>query len=249
MSFSTRGFWSAVVAVVAVSTATVPDIFRAHSFRVVEPIGIPNDKPDAYALHFGYYPPRIVTLDVPGKGKKRVWYMVYQVWNKTDNPQQIVPEFELVAKDPDLAGAFLDELSPTVLKQIQAIEDKTGALGIKSSIKITGSKIPVTKPDSYPVAVTGVAVWEAVPDKVGKVNRFSIYVGGLSNGIYEETAADGTVIVKRKTLQLDFFKPTDDANPRIDDIKVDDNKGLGGENWIYRASSTRKPAAKPDEGK
>ena len=102
---------------------------------------------------------------------------------------------------------------------------------------------------SYPVAVTGVAVWEDVPEKIGKVNRFSIYVGGLSNGIFEETAADGTTVIKRKTLQLDFFKPTDDTNPRIDDIRPDDNKGLGGENWVYRASSTRKAAEKPKDDK
>lgn len=245
MAFLTRGILTAVLGLAAFTPAVAQD----SNFRTVDPIGIPNDKPDAWALHFGYYAPRIVTVDLPGKGKTRVWYMVFQVWNRTDNPQQIVPEFELVAKDPDLAGSFLDEPRPAALKQIRDIEDKTKALGIKSTIEITRNKIPVTKPDSYPNAVTGVAVWEDVPDKVGKVNRFSVYVTGISNGIYEEKAADGTVIVKRKTLQLDFFKPTDDNNPKIDDIKIDDNKGLGGENWVYRASSTKKPVAKADEGK
>jgi hypothetical protein len=239
-----------ILAVVLGLFAATAAAAQESTFRTVDPIGIPNDKPDVWAMNFGYYPPRIVTLDVPGKGKKRVWYMVFQVWNRTDNPQQIVPEFELVAKDPDLAGSYTDEPMPTVLKQIKAIEDKTKALDLKSTVEMTKHKIPVTKPDSYPIAVTGVAIWADVPEKIGKVNRFSIYVGGLSNGIFEDTAADGTVIVKRKTLQLDFFKPTDDTNPRVDDIRIDDNKGLGGENWIYRASSTKKPAAKPkDDGK
>ena len=246
MAFTNRAIWAAVLGLAAASAV----VAQESTFRTVEPIGIPNDKPDVWAMNFGYYPPRIATLDIPGKGKVRVWYMVFQVWNKTDNPQQIVPEFELVAKDPDLAGSFTDEPSPAVLKQIKALEDKTGALNLKSTIEITKNKIPVTKPDSYPNAITGVAIWSAVPEKIGKVNRFSIYVGGLSNGIFEETAADGTVIVKRKTLQLDFFKPTDNTNPRVDDIRTDDNKGLGGENWVYRASSTKKPAAKPkDDGK
>ncbi len=247
MAVFSRKEWAALVLGLAVAGSVSAQ--DTTTFRTVEPIGIPNDKPDVWALHFGYYPPRIVTLDVPGKGKRRVWYMVYQVWNRTDNPQQIVPEFELVAKDPDLAGKFLDQPSPAVLKQIREIEDKTGALNLKSTIEITKSKIPVTKPDSYPNAVSGVAVWEEVPEKAGKVNRFSIYVTGLSNGIVEEPAADGTIVVKRKTLQLDFFKPTDDVSPRVDDIKPDDNKGLGGENWVYRAASTKKPAAKKDEGK
>jgi hypothetical protein len=236
-----------VIAVAAASAALAQD--SGSTFRTVEPIGIPNDKPDVWTLNFGYYPPRIVTLDIPGKGKTRVWYMVFQVWNKSDNPQQIVPEFELVAKDPDLTGSFLDEPRPAALKQIRVIEDKTGALRLKSTIEITRNKIPLTKPDSFPNAVTGVAVWEAVPEKIGKVNRFSIYVSGLSNGIYEDTAADGTIIIKRKTLKLDFFKPTDDKDPRIDDIKIDDNKGLGGENWVYRASSTKKPTAKAADDK
>jgi hypothetical protein len=248
MAFLSRREWAAaVLGLVAASAATAQD--TGSTFRTVDPIGIPNDKPDVWTLNFGYYPPRIITVDT-GKGKRRVWYMVFSVWNKTGNPQQIVPEFELVAKDPDLAGSFLDEPRPTALKQIREIEDKTKALDLKSTIEITRTKIPVTKPDSYPNAVNGVAVWEDVPDKIGKVNRFSIYVGGLSNGIYEEPAADGTIVVKRKTLQLDFFKPTDDRNPKLDDIRVDDNKGLGGENWVYRASSTKKAAAKPkDDGK
>ena len=47
-----------------------------------------------------------------------------------------------------------------------------------------------------------------------------------------------------KVLQLDFFKPTDDVNPKTGDIKPEDNGGLGGERWIYRAASKRK--ADPD---
>src|SRR5262245_46767801 len=133
MAFTTRGFWAIVIGLTAAVTAPAQD----SAFRTVDPIGIPNDKPDTWALNFGYYPPRIVTLDIPGKGKKRVWYMVFQVWNKTEHPQQIVPEFELVAKDPDLAGSFLDEPRPTAIKQIRAQEDKTKALDIKSTIEIT----------------------------------------------------------------------------------------------------------------
>jgi hypothetical protein len=89
-----------------------------------------------------------------------------------------------------------------------------------------------------------------VPKEASKTNKFSIYVSGLSDGLMaikdDPNDKEKVTGVKTKTLQLDFFKPTDDSNPRPGDIKIEDNGGLGGERWIYRRVPLRKPA---DAGK
>jgi hypothetical protein len=219
-------------------------------YRTVAPYDLPLDKPGVYTLHFRYAPPRIVTVDLPNGEKKQVWYMFYQVYNRTDLPQTFTPEFELVTKD--LNTRHLDEPQPAIVEQIKKLEDPTGSLNIQTSNTIGLKEIPVTKPESFPRYVSGVAVWTDVPERAAQTNRFSVYVFGLSNGVATVETADGGTLVKRKALQLDFFKPTDVVNPRPGDIRLDDNQGLGGERWVYVTTTKRKVAngaAVKDEGK
>jgi hypothetical protein len=225
----------------ALTLALSPFALAADDYREVEPAPAPGDKPGIWTLNFRYKTPRIVTVDVPGKGKQQVWYMPFQVYNRTENPQLITPVFELVTKD--LNTTHKDEPQPAIFKAVELLEDPTGVLKLKSTINISKEKIPMTKQDSFPRYVSGVAIWTDVPERAAKTNRFSIYVTGLSDGLVVEPPANGTQLVKTKTLQLDFFKPTDDINPRAGDIKPEDNGGLGGERWIYRAASKRKADA------
>ena len=215
----------------------------------MEPSPAPGDKAAICTLHFRYKTPRIVTVETPSKGKVQVWYMPFQVYNRTENPQLIVPVFELVTKD--LETSHKDEPQPSVFKAIDLLEDPTGVLKHKTTISISKEKIPVTKADSFPRCISGLAIWTDVPAKAAKTNRFSIYVSGLSDGLVVEPLVEGKQKIKTKTLQLDFFKPTDDSDPKPGDIKIDDNNGLGGERWIYRAASIRKvETPKPmEEGK
>ena len=120
-------------------------------------------------------------------------------------------------------------------------------------MSISKIKIPVAKPDTYPEsqAIHGLAVWLDVPAKANP-NSFSVYVSGLSDGLAKkeiEDAAKGEtkVVVSRKTLRLDFKRPVGSATNKTDDIKINDNNGLGAETWLYRESSTsikKKAAAK-----
>jgi hypothetical protein len=173
--------------------------------------------------------------------------MVYQVWNKSDTPQLFVPEFELVTKDGQ-RQIFLDEPYPGIAEQIRKIEDPTGALQLKTTVGMTKTKIPVTKEDSIPRAVYGVAVWVDAPVKAAESNAFSIYITGPSNGLAMEEQADGTTIIRRKTLQLDFIRPTDNSRPMANDIRPSENNGRGPASWIYRVmpkAPDAAPAAKP----
>ena len=240
-----RGFLCASIA--AAATAIIPAHAFAQTadpFRLVEPAGAAGDKPSTWTLHFRYAPPRIITVDLPKVGKKTIWYMVYQVYNTTPNPQSVTSlRMELVTKD--LNTTHLDEPQPALFRAVAEKEDKEKVMKFLSTIQMTENPIPVTKPDSFPRYVSGLAIWTDVPERAGKTNQFSVYVSGLSDGLIAEPAPSGGQIVKIKTLQLDFFKPTDTIKPGIDDIRAEDNNGLGGEKWIYRAASLRKAAGAP----
>lgn len=228
-----------LAAALPLAFAAAPAFAQADPYRTVDPKDLPLDKPGVYTLHFRYAPPRIITVDFPGTGKKPVWYMFFQVYNKTGLPQEFYPEFELVTKD--LNTKHLDEPQPLAVEAIRKLEDKTGALDLQTSVSIMKNRIPVTPADSFPKYVSGIAVWTDVPERASQTNRFSVYVSGLSDGVVTVDNASGGKTIKKKVLRLDFFKPTDNVNPGAGDIKYEDNGGLGGEKWDYREAS-KKPA-------
>ena len=228
-------------AVAALWAGSVVGQDAAGHHKPIEPVKLPLDRDGVWTLNFGYFPVRIITVDTPDRGKRVVWYMVYGVWNKTDTPKPFNAEFLLVTKDTEVPASYLDEPEPFITKQIQKIEDPTGALNIQSCISIRKTDIPVTRPNSVPRVVHGVAIWPEISVKSAKTNRFSVYVSGLSNGIAVSETDTGARVIRRKTLQLDFVRPTDDALHRHGDIVPNDNNGLGAEKWIYRESPLRTP--------
>lgn len=217
--------------------------------RRVHPLTLPLDKPDVWTLHFGYKPPRIEMLDVVDAAgrpaRKHIWYMWFQVYNRSSDPQYFIPEFELVTKD--LNTTHLDEPQPNVVEQIRRIEDRTGVLNLQTTISISKRPVPLSKEDAIPRMVSGVAVWTDVADRAPRTNRFSVYIAGLSNGLATEPTADGELLIKRKTLQINFLRPTDDNRPEVHDIKPDDANGPA-ESWIYRTTSKVKPTGKTGGG-
>jgi hypothetical protein len=193
------------------------------------------DRAGVWTMHFAYTPPRIITVTAPDGNRRQAWYMVYKVWNTSDTPQVIYPTFELVTKDGKLQS-FTDEPQPYIAEAIRKIEDPTGARKLKTSIAISKEKIPVTKPDSVPRAVYGVAIWMDAPQLAANSNNFSVYVTGLSNGLSTANNDQSLEKVMQKTLKLDFLRPTDNGRPEQDDFVPNDNRGLGAEQWIYRVT-------------
>jgi hypothetical protein len=217
--------------------------------REIAPQLAANDKEDVWTLHFNFYDPRIIVEKVPARGTKIVWYMVYRVYNldPKEQPVRFYPDIELVTLDRHTRHP--DEVLPSVEKTILAREDPTGKFNIKNSVTISAEDIPVSKKDSFPRFVSGVAIWtdvDPVPEakeKTPRTNKFSIFVAGLSNGYTEERPIDqpGTKIIKRKTLQLDF--------ERLGSGEVTEPSGIrwtGNATWMYRASTEPlKEAAAP----
>lgn len=221
--------------------------------RKIEPVTLDLDQAGAWTLHFRYKSPRIVTLDGFGKDgkpqKQVVWYMWYQVYNlppegRTPEPVTCLPEFELVTKD--LLTTHLDEPQPYIVAQLNKIENPQNhpSLRLQTSIEIAKRPIPPTKPDSIPRVVTGVAVWTDMAEKAPRTSKFSVYVAGLSNGQTREELRTGEILIKRKTLQINFIRPTDDENPEVTDIRPDDANAPA-EQWIYRTSSVAKAIGQP----
>ena len=236
---------------VAVTAIGAPGLTfaQATTERKIDPLALPLDKPDVWTLHFRYKPPRIVQVDALDKDgkptKKTIWYMWYQVYNMSGEPQTCLPEFELVTKD--LNTTHLDEPQPYIFEQVKRMEDTTiskdlpnGIQNLQTSIGISKRPIPPSKPDAIPRLISGLAIWTDMAEKAPKTNKFTVYVSGLSNGLAIEDKTDTAErLIKRKTLQINFLRPTDDAKPQITDI-VPDDANAPAEKWIYRTVSSVK---------
>jgi hypothetical protein len=216
-------------------------------FRTTPDEKLSLDRAGVWTLRFAYVPIRIAKVKTPDKGERTVWYMVYYVYNTSERPRDFIPEFELVTKDPNgKLGKYLDEPQPSVVEALRKMEDPTGELKLLTTVSIAKNPIPVTNPDSVPRAVYGLAVWLDMPAEVPDANNFSVYVSGLSNGLSIKEK-DNEITVSRKTLQIDFRRPNDAVRTRPDDIRINDNNGLGAEKWIYRETGIRKKIAAPKE--
>jgi hypothetical protein len=211
-------------------------------------------KTDVWTLDFHFKDPRLIKVNVPGRGTRICWYMWYQVINRTGEPQLFVPKFELVTHD--YPGVFEDEVLPAVEEQIRKIIDPYGYQDIHNSVTISNKPIPASKPasEAYPRAVTGVAIWDgtAADDKDGDrrvkdlsdSTRFSIFVSGLSNGWVQVDPVvkdkDAAPTIRRKTLQLNFKRIGDRRSLDSRDIQF-----VPPAVWTYRATQLRQPGQPP----
>jgi len=215
----------------ALGQTTSPNEIEAKSKGNVQ------DTSDIWVLKFRFYSPRLITVDIPGRGRRLCWYMLYEVSNPDPKePHRFIPDFELVTYDAGRERkAFRDQVLPTAQKAISQIEDPTGHLDIKNSVTIASVPLPPAKPDAVPKWVTGVAIWDDVDPEA---NHFSIFVSGLSNG----WSVDDKEVVRRKTLQLNFKRLGDRNSKDARDIRF-----IRPEEWVYRAVAAGK--ATPKGGK
>lgn len=176
--------------------------------------------PDIWVLDFNFRGPRFISTNVPGKGRKLVWYMTYKVSNKTGKQRLFIPHFLL---ETDTGKVYRDVVLPQAEKAVIAREDPTRQL--LNSVTIA-DEIPNTPSESVPVERYGVCFFEDVDPKA---RQFKVYVTGLSNGyLTVSDSKDKTDVTRRKTLQLDFLKRGDEFLPDEKEIR------FSGYEWIYR---------------
>jgi hypothetical protein len=187
-----------------------------------------------WVLDFKFKDPRIIKVDVPGRGQKVCWYLWFQVTNYTGQQRLLIPEFELKTRDKDTVHH--DQVLPAVQDKIIEQEDPNGYLKIKNTVTISADPIPPTEKDAKPKVVTGVAIWDDVD---AESNQYDIFVAGLSNGLVEaDNPVDpaGAKVIRRKTLQLPFKRLGDKYYQKSEEIHFD-----GPAKWIYRASDIKVP--------
>jgi hypothetical protein len=208
-----------------------------------------DEKADVWTLDFRFKDPRIIKVNIPGRGTHLCWYLWYQVINRTGQPRTFIPDFELVTLDSP--GVYKDEVLPSVQDAIKKMEDKTGYQDIKNSVTIASKPIPVSKSaeEAFPRAVTGVAIWDAGAGGSGEEGKkdladsthFSIFVSGLSNGwVLVDPVGQGQdarPVIRRKALQLNFRRTGGRAVTDSRDITF-----LPPAEWTYRATRLRVPA-------
>jgi len=194
-------------------------------------INAPGSK--VWVFDFKFKGPRLIKVDVPGRGQKVCWYLWYQVINNTGEPRTFIPDFELVTHDR--GTVHHDQILPKVQDAIRQVEDPTDFYKIKNSVTMAAEPIPPSRPNAAPRPVTGVAIWDDVdPDS----NRYSIFIAGLSNGwaVTDPIPPDTKPVVRRKTLQLDFKRLGDRYLQRSEEIRF-----VAPAHWIYRGSQLKVP--------
>ena len=233
----------------AILFASLP-AFAQFTFNEREVKSTPSklDKADVWAFEFRFMDPRLIKVNVPGRGTRICWYMVFQVINRTGEPRICRPTFELVTLDSP--GVYVDEPLPTVVDAVRRLEDQAGIKDIKSTVEITLTPIPVSKPadEAFPRIVYGVAIWDgSAVDAKGRdpkvkdlsdCTRFSIFVRGLSNGhvLVDGPAPGLPPITRYKTLQLNYERQGERFSVDTRDIKFRPPA-----EWIYRAATRPAP--------
>jgi hypothetical protein len=233
MTISRRWFATAPVALVLAGAALAQAPGGGFNVVPAPPRINVQDKEDVWVLDFQFKSPRVIPADIPGRGKKTVWYVRYEVWNRTGAPRYFIPDFEVVSD----TASFHDEVLPSVQDQIRKTEDPTGFYDLKNTVTIAARPILPSKPDANPIYVTGVAIFPDLVEKAPDLTKFSIFVTGLSNGWSEDPQ---THIVKRKTLQLNFR--------RFADARVQSSEVIRFQppvEWIYRGTGVKAPVIKP----
>ncbi|MBI1832041.1 MAG: hypothetical protein HYR84_11390 [Planctomycetes bacterium] len=212
--------------------------------REVKSMASTLDKAGVWGMDFRFKDPRIITIKLPGRGERIVWYLWYQLINRSGKPQEVAPYFELVTLDnPNI---YRDEILITAEEAIKKIEDRSGSnyQDIKNTVLISKFAIPPSKEEALPRAITGVAIWDAGPadpkqrdpkfKELADTTRFSIFIRGLSNGFVEiDSPAPGLPpITQYKTLQLNFKRKGDRFSTDSRDIEF-----VSPAQWIYRSAA------------
>src|SRR5262249_1551250 len=139
-----------------------------------------EEKAGVWTLDVKVSAPKIVEMNVPGRGERTILYVEYEITNKTDKPREVSPVWRLISDKNEKEIA--DEVLP-------AVQDKLGA-GRGNSVTVR--KKPVAPGETR----RAIAIWDGID---ARASRFTISVRGMSNGFVVEGGK-----TKFKTLQTRF---------------------------------------------
>ena len=91
-----------------------------------------QEKPGVWTLDVKFENPKTAKVNIPGQGERTIWYLEYEVINKTKKEREIVPVFGLVSNKRK------KEVSDEILI---AAEEKLGT-GRHNSVTVSKEAIP-----------------------------------------------------------------------------------------------------------
>jgi RNA polymerase sigma factor (sigma-70 family) len=182
-----------------------------------------KDRQPTWDLELRVKNPRVIAVDVPGKGRKAVWYCWYEVFNPTNEAHTFLPDFQLVAGEK----VYHDELLPKAEEVVHRLEDPAKFFDLKNSVTIANEPIAPLKKGAGKKGVAGMAFWEDVDPENKSV---TLFVSGLSNA----WTSDG-YNVKRKMFKLRFQRVEGELRPT----------GLG--EWVYRSPNLGEETKKDEQ--
>jgi hypothetical protein len=192
-----------------------------YNYEMVDASLQPRDKKGIWVLDISFKPLRIRTVEIPGKGRRQIFYLYYKVVNRTGQPRMFAPQFVMVNEK---GQRLEDEVIPEAIPIIQGREDRT--IPVLGAVDVIGVIPPSTKPN-VDDAVFGAACWDRWDPKA---DRFSIYVRGLSDGYVEVPAeSGGKPTARHKTLRIDFIRHGDERNLSEKEFQLADPPYA----WVY----------------
>jgi hypothetical protein len=202
-------------------TIEVPRDRQTVISRMVDASLSSREEQGTWVLDFAYKPLRIKTADLPGRGKRKIYYLYYRVINRSGAPRRFAPQFIMVN---DKGEKFEASIVPEAVAAIQMREDAT--IPVLGRARTMGILPPSTKPD-VDDAVYGVVTWDNWDQNA---DRFSIYIRGLSGGYQViEAPSRGKRSVQQKSLKIDFIRQRGQRNIHQREIQLADPP----HEWVY----------------
>jgi hypothetical protein len=179
-------------------------------------------------------------LPVPYNDELATKHNVYEV-KEESKPIRFIPEFLLEGRDSlkDNVGfvkVYPDRVIPLAVGAIQMREDPKRRLLTTVEMSQTAEKSRQIAPGQ---TLWGAATWEDIDPRI---DRFSVYVLGLTNayrwidppGEYKAGDPPGKGrILLRKTLKLNFWRPSDEYFEHEEEIHYGIPGGVDYQ-WVYR---------------
>jgi hypothetical protein len=181
---------------------------------------LPRDPQNIWVLSFYFKPLRMLTVEVPGKGRRQIHYLYYRVVNRTGQPREFIPQFTLLT---ETGKRYEEAVLPQAVSLIRGREEPT--IPVLGAVEIDGVIPPSTK-QAIDDAVFGVAIWDGVDPRA---DRLTIYVRGLSDGHQEVSTPDGKTVTRYKTLRIDLIRRGDELNLNEREISLAEPAY----EWIY----------------
>lgn len=202
-------------------------------------------QPDLWVMEVRFRPMRQVLIELtdPKTGQKRlqyVWYIAYRAINRKLSsraigevpvneldapviPPQFIPTFTLVTTDTDEPKAYEDQVIPEAVASINKRERSV----LKNSVAVVTDVPAAAAPGSPDERIIhGVATWVNVDPEA---DRYTVYLGGFSNGFKKVAGPDGTEVLQTKTIRMKYWRPGDRFDQKESEIRLD-----GDPQWIYR---------------